>query len=382
MHPLLQILRAFCILVLLCSTIIAAEAPRKTVLRRQGDDGVHTYRIPGLATTEKGTLIAVFDIRHNSANDLPGDIDVGMMRSTDDGETWSKMATILDFDRDEPGARGNGVGDPAVLVDRKTGMIFVIALWSYGDRAWNGSGPGLTKAETGQLVLTTSSDDGQTWSTPRNISDKMAGRDPKWRLCFNGPGSGIQTKDGTLVFAAQFRDAKGSPHSCLLYSQDHGEKWSISAPAIADRPATSEAQVAELPDGGLLLSMRDESRSGKRAWSKFDWKEDLNAGEWSPPWSVVADATCMASLVAHPEGALLFSNPPSATQRKALAIRSSRDGGKTWSDGKVVDTRPCGYSCMTVLKDGSIGVLYETGDKTYVETLTFARFPASWFGIK
>jgi hypothetical protein len=61
----------------------------RTILRRQGDEGVHTYRIPGLATTPQGTLIAVFDVRHENSGDLPGDIDIGMMRSTDDGKTWS-----------------------------------------------------------------------------------------------------------------------------------------------------------------------------------------------------------------------------------------------------------------------------------------------------
>lgn len=116
----------------------------RTVLRRQGDDKVHTYRIPGLATAPSGTLIAVFDIRHKNEGDLPGDIDIGMMRSTDNGKTWSKMQFILDFDNAEQDSRGNGVGDPAVLVDRRTGHILVAGLWSKGNRAWNGSGPGLS----------------------------------------------------------------------------------------------------------------------------------------------------------------------------------------------------------------------------------------------
>ena len=42
----------------------------RKIVRAQGDDGVHTYRIPGLATSTKGTLLAVFDIRHNSTGDL------------------------------------------------------------------------------------------------------------------------------------------------------------------------------------------------------------------------------------------------------------------------------------------------------------------------
>ena len=350
----------------------------RTVLRRQGDDNVHTYRIPGLATTPKGTLIAVFDLRHKSSGDLPGDIDVGMMRSSDNGTTWSKVQVILDFDEDEKDSHGNGVGDPAVVVDRKTGHILVVALWSNGDHGWNGSGPGLTPGETGQFVLTRSTDDGKTWSKPINITRNIVGRDPKWRLCFNGPGAGIQLRNGTLVLAAQFRDAEGTPHSCFISSVDGGGVWTISPPAIPTKPPTSEAQVAELADGSLLLSMRDESRSGKRAWARFTWKGDLTRGKWSKPWFTVADPTCMASLIRHPKGTLLFSNPNSTNQRVALTIRSSVDDGKSWSGGWLLDPRPCAYSCLTILNDGSIGVLYECGDKSEIETLTYARFTLEW----
>lgn len=352
----------------------------RTILRRQGDDKVHTYRIPALATTPEGALIAVFDVRHKNSSDLPGNIDVGMMRSADNGSTWSKMQIILDFDKEEEGAHGNGVGDPTVLVDQKTGHILVAALWSKGNRAWNGSGPGLTPEETGQLVLTRSTDDGRTWSPPLNITRQIAGRNPQWRLCFNGPGNGIQLRGGTLVFPAQFRDAEGTPHSCFIFSVDGGDAWTISPPAIPAQPPTSEAQIAELTDGSLLLSMRDESRSGKRAWARFAWQGDLSKGTWGEPWFTVTDPTCMASLVSHPNGFLLFSNPNSAQQRVALTIRTSDDDGRTWSSGRLLDPRPCAYSCLTVLQDGSIGVLYECGDKSDIETLTFARFPQTWVG--
>ena len=357
---------------------LADPAVFRTILCRQGDEKVHTYRIPGLATSPKGTLLAVFDMRHTSSADLPGDIDVGLMRSTDDGRTWSKAQVILDFDKNEKDSRGNGVGDPTILIDRKTGHILVVALWSKGNRAWNGSGPGLEPHETGQFVLTRSTDDGVTWSKPVNITKKIAGRDPKWRLLFNGPGSGIQLRDGTLLIPAQFRDAQGSPHSCFLFSGDGGESWTISPAAIPLTPPTSEAQIAELADGSLLLSMRNESKAGQRVWAKYTWKEDLSKGKWSEPWLTAPDPTCMASLLMHPSGALLFSNPNSASKRVALTIRSSSDDGATWSAGRLLDPRGSMYSCMTVLKDGTIGVLYEGVDEKNLLTLHFAKFPLQW----
>jgi sialidase-1 len=345
----------------------------RTTVRRRGDDGVHTYRIPGLATTPKGTLIAVFDARNKSSADLPGDIDVAMMRSTDNGATWSPLRRIIDFDAAVPASLGNGVGDPAVLVDRRTGDIFVAALWSQGARAWNGSGPGLTPEETGQLVLVKSSDDGQTWSPPVNLTRQV--KDPRWRLCFNGPGAGIQLRDGTLVFPAQFKDATNAPHSCFIASTDRGVTWTISPAAIPGSPPTSESAIAELADGSLLLSMRNESRAGVRAWARWEWRGEVQQGRWSEPWFTLPDPTCMASLIRHPHGELIFSNPNDTRRRVALTIRSSADGGRTWSAGRLLDPGAAMYSSLAVLRDGSIGVLYESGD---ADSLIFARFPLEW----
>ncbi len=351
------------------------EDPRvfRTVVRKQHDEGVHTYRIPGLATTPKGTLIAVFDIRHANGGDLPGNIDVGMMRSTDDGETWGPMKAILDFDDKLPNSRGNGVGDPTVLVDQRTGRILVAALHSQGNRAWFGSGPGMTAEETGQFTLTHSDDDGLTWSKPTSINSQV--KDPRWNLVFNGPGSGIQLRDGTLVFPAQFKDASKQPHSCFIASTDGGITWKISPAAIPGNPPTSEAQIVELSDGSLLLSMRNESRTGKRAWAKWTWKDTLMNGQWSPHWLDVTDPTCMASIIRHPSGKLIFSNPNNPNKRVAMTIRTSDDDGKTWSSGKLLDPAFSMYSCLTVLNDGRLGLLYESGDTA---GLVFARFPLEW----
>ena len=317
-----------------CAATVAAEdlSVFRKVLRKQGDDGVHTYRIPGLATTPKGTLIAVFDLRHKSAADLPGDIDVGMMRSTDDGETWSAMRKIMDYDANVPNSRGNGVGDPSILVDANSGTIFVAALWSKGACGWQGSGPGLTPEETGQFVISKSTDDGVTWSEPASITPQV--KQPEWRICFQGPGNGIQLRNGTLVFPAQYKGADNVPHSCFIASTDQGITWKISPAAIPGKPPTSESAIAELANGSLLLSMRDESHSGRRAWAKWEWKENLFSGKWSEPWLEVNDPTCMASLIRHPHGELLFANPNHSQSRQALTIRFSIDGAKSWSAGK------------------------------------------------
>lgn len=211
--------------------------------------------------------------------------------------------------------------------------------------------------------MTRSDDDGATWSAPINLTTQL--KRPEWRLCFAGPGRGIQLRDGTLLLPAQFRDAKGVPHSCFISSRDHGTTWRISPPAIPARRPTSEAQAAELPDGSVLLTMRDESHSGQRAWARFDWRTQA----WGEPWVALPDPTCQASLLRHPNGTLLFCNPANAQARNTLTVRTSRDDGKTWSAGRVLDPRGSMYSCMTVLRDGRIAVLYEG-----VGGLILARF--------
>jgi sialidase-1 len=82
------------------------------VVRTAGDDGVAAYRIPGIVTTKSGTLVAVYDIRHDSARDLQGDIEIGVSRSTDHGQTWEPMRIALSMGEAGGLSRAeNGVGD-------------------------------------------------------------------------------------------------------------------------------------------------------------------------------------------------------------------------------------------------------------------------------
>ncbi len=347
----------------------------KTVIRREGDDGSKSYRIPGLAVTNSGTLIACFDIRWQGSGDLPADIDVGVMRSMDGGRTWGPMIVAIDYDSQSPDSAGNGVGDSAILVDRSTGNILIAALWSYGKNGWHGSGPGLEPEETGQLVISRSTDDGLTWEAPISITPQV--KRPEWQLCFQGPGAGIQLEDGILVFPAQFKDETGKPSSCFLFSTDGGTDWQISPPAIAGQPPTSESQIVQVAPGRLLMTMRNESRGPERLWAHWSWEGSIASGKWSEHWEKVRDPVCMAGLTRHPNGtALLSSN--NSTRRERMTIRTSDDQGLNWSDGKLLDDRPSGYSCLTVLPAGDIGILYEVGDRHDVETLTFARFSLGW----
>ncbi|MBW8200621.1 sialidase family protein [Flagellimonas abyssi] len=358
-------------------------------LRQQGQDGIDTYRIPGMATTNKGTLIAVYDNRYNDPVDLQEDIDVGMSRSTDGGETWEPMKVIMDM-----GEYGglpedqNGIGDPAVLVDHKTNTIWVAALWLHGypgKRAWNASEPGLSPDKTGQLILVNSKDDGLTWSSPINITTSTKKRE--WQLFFNGPGAGITMENGTLVFPAQYKDKNRIPHSTIIYSEDGGESWDVGTGAKSE---TTEAQVVQISEGTLMLNMRDDRNRANR-------KDSLNgrsvavSGDMGETWEehptsrkALIEPNCMASIVAydHPQRGkiLFFSNPDSKTRRNHITIKTSFDLGMSWPEENQIELYAddtYGYSCLSIIDENHLGILYEGKKELYFQKIPLSELIGS-----
>lgn len=334
-------------------------------VRHAGDDNSAAYRIPGLVTTNKGTLLGVYDVRYNNSVDLQEHVDIGVSRSIDGGQTWEPMRIAMTFGEIDgmPKAQ-NGVGDPAILVDRQTGTIWVIAAWTQGmgnGRAWFNSGQGMNH-KTAQLVLSRSDDDGKTWSEPINITEQV--KDPSWYFLLQGPGMGITMQDGTLVFAAQFINEEKEPSACIIYSKDHGKTWHLHNPA---RGNTTEAQVAEVEPGVLMLNMRD-NRGGSRAVSITKdmgetWSEHPSSRK------VLQEPVCMASLIKSEakdnitgKDILLFSNPNTNKGRHHITIKASLDGGMTFRKEYEVmldESEGWGYSCLTMIDRETVGILYE-----------------------
>ncbi len=335
-------------------------------VRHGGDDGVAAYRIPGIVTTSKGTLVGVYDIRRNSSTDLQGDICIGVSRSTDGGQSWEPMRVAMSFNEygGLPAAQ-NGVGDPSILYDPQKDRLWAVAVWTHGlgdYRNWNGSRDGFDINRTGQLMMVYSDDDGQTWSEPINVTRQVKHED--WNLLLQGPGRGIALEDGTLVFPIQYQDAERMPFSGIMYSTDHGQTWNLHEGA---RSNTTEAQVAELSTGELMLNMRD-NRGGSRAVSTTSdfgrtWAEHPSSR------SALREPVCMASLIAvkADENAsgkhlLLFSNPDREKGRRDITIKLSFDDGLTWpAENQILldDEDGWGYSCLTMIDPETVGILYE-----------------------
>jgi len=342
-------------------------------IRKIGDDSVNTYRIPGIITTDKGTLIAVYDIRYTNGRDLPGNIDIGMSRSIDKGKSWQPMKVIMDMGEPQ---KENGIGDPCILFDPITKKIWVAALWSRGNHSIAGSGPGLSPDVSGQFMLVNSSDDGLSWTSPSNITSQV--KNPDWKILFQGPGNGIAMQNGNLVFPAQFWDSLKMPYSTIIYSGDHGNSWKRAGSGAKSN--TTECQVVETTAGVLMLNMRD-NRGKFRSVAITD---DLGStwAEHSTSYKTLPDPVCQASLIKAKvkvkgvmRDVLFFSNDNSSVKRDSITIKASLDFGESWQtvNQVLIDSRNCfGYSSLTRIDENTIGLLYEGNREIY-----FVSIPVS-----
>lgn len=340
----------------------AGYEPKKVVVWASGQGGYKTYRIPALAVTKKGTALAFCEGRRNGAGDS-GAIEILLRRSKDGGQAWEPTQVVW--------AEGaNTCGNPAPVVDSTTGTIWLLMTWNRGDD----KEPQIiaqTSKDTRRVFVTSSTDDGLTWATPRELTTEV--KLTSWTWYATGPGAGIQTKTGRLVIPCDHIEAQTKRYfSHVIYSDDHGATWKLGGTTPKDQ--VNECQVVERRDGSLLLNMRSYdpsvrarqvavSRDGGLTWTE----------QHSDP--TLIEPICQASIRRASKKTILFSNPADRTSRKNLTVRASDDDGATWPRELILHPGPSAYSDLAVLRKGELACLYECGEKSPYETLTFARFP-------
>ena len=319
--------------------------------------GVSCYRIPALGTAPNGDLIAAIDERVPSCGDLKwsNDINIVIRRSTDNGKSWSNMETIVDY------PVGQSASDASMIVDEITNEIFLF--FNYMNLE--------TEKDVYYLKMISSKDNGHSWSTPIDLTSQIT--KPEWQKDFKfiTSGRGIQTKSGALIHNIVNLE-KGL---FLFKSDDHGKTWNLIETEI--KPA-DESKLVELADGILMVN----SRVNNLGYRYIHTSKDGGLSWTSLPDKQLIDPGCNASIIRYNKNILLFSNLNSEKNRENLTVKYSTDEGKTWSKGKTIYAGSAGYSSMTVLKDGSIGLFFEKDDYT---SNVFTKFYLKWLtdgGVK
>lgn len=338
------------------------------------------WRIPAILQLSNGTILTVNDKRNNTINDLPGDIDIVSRISRDNGRTWSEYKIIA------KNPMHRGYGDPG-LVECLDGSVICFFV---GD---NGSLQS-TEEEPINSYYMKSLDYGNTWSEPCSITSLIYGKDainPEckiYKASFCASGNGLCLKEGAhkgriMFAAAMFREKKDADihfvgdyamDNYVIYSDDNGTTWNVSEKAFV---GGDEAKLIELPDGKILMSVRQYgargytiSSDGGVTWTKQSY------------WSEIVTNSCNGDIIAlelegNPHHVLLHSLPNSMG-RENVSIFFSYDNGNTWQNPVCICNGPSCYSSLTMLKDGTIAAFVEKGDDSGYLELWYMNFSYEW----
>jgi sialidase-1 len=349
-----------------------------------GTEGYSSFRIPAVVTTGKGTLVAFAEGRVGSSADS-GNIDVVSKRSADGGCTWGPLSVDAGSDTAD---------NPAPVVDPATGNIVLVTCYNAGTvtEAQILAGQ-VTADQTRRVFVQTSTDDGLTWSSRREITGQV--KLANWRWYATGPGHAIALTQGVhkgrLVVPANnsVAPAAGSTDTGAesqyyggndLYSDDHGATWHIgyTDDTTEGYSNPNESTMAQLPDGRLYVNSRDQNGTG--AGNRVDgYSADGGTTLVKPlhPQDTITTPVVEGNVlqVTGPHAVLLYSGPADPTNRAVMAIRASTNDGVTWSTGYDLTGLPAAYSDLVQLDNTTVGVLYETGDTSANANLTFTRVP-------
>lgn len=343
---------------------------KRVLVLAPGDYGSKNYRIPAIITANDNDLVILTDKRKYNSVDLPEDIDVIAQRSSDNGKTWSVPVTVA-----QGKGRNKGFGD-VNIIKAKSGKL--VALYVGGVGLWNS-----TSEKPQGHFMSVSTDNGKTWSPPRDITNQLYGAgcaDPvrkTWQASFFGSGRGLTLRDGRIMAVMVVRESLQNHklNNYIAYSDDEGETWKVSEKAM---DGGDEAKVVELNDGTILLSSRI---TGNRLWAK---SADRGV-TWGPKnsWSEIRGNACDADIVRYTstldgyDKNRILHTLPNAENRTNVTMWVSYDEGTSWPVKKTICKGESAYSSITILRDGTIGVYVEE-DESVPYKMYFLNFSLDW----
>ncbi len=331
-----------------------------------GKEGYKYFRIPAITTAADGTLLAFAEGRKYFGDD-PGEVAENELhlvckRSTDGGRTWSNLIVI-----ENPG-QFCSAANPAAVLDRDTGRVWVVYMRCKPGRSTEKARAG---TDDEQVLARYSENNGQSWSAPVDLTEVSRDMtDSTWKISVAGPGGMIQDRHGRLV-AAMWRYQWGV---FALFSEDHGRTWQRGQLA-PETGKSNENQLVELADGRLMMEYRCEdinqrytliSDDGGRTWSQ------PRPGQKVTPVACAVHRYSLKSAGA--DANRLLWTGPKGPDRHNLVLRISYDEGQTFATELELARGVAAYSDITILNDGSAGVLWERGDgERGYRYLTFTR---------
>lgn len=356
--------------------------------------GYHVYRIPGIAVTPGGVVLATAEARPGKGGDWDFN-DLVIRRSTDGGSSWDDQRVLVSSK-----VYGEGPASNLCLIpDPALGCTHAVFCHNYE-----------------RVFYMRSDDDGATFTEPREITEAaLPFRDEyPWRVIATGPAHGIRSSRGRLIVPLWMSDGSGSEFGgnhlghrpsnvAAIYSDDGGATWLPTEVVARDhqnvryRHSTaailnpSETLAVELSDGRILFNMRTESSPHRRLVSV----SPDGASGWSSPVfdDDLFDTVCMGSILRLDEqGGVIFAAPDNLEHdmawgnkvncdRKRLSIKLSTDDCRSWTTNRVIEDGPSGYSDLAMLPGGRVLCLYECGQVTRMaddKYCMLATFDRAW----
>lgn len=349
------------------------------------DLGSHYWRIPAMVVlhhqqgenaSKNGRVVTMADNRFDHNSDLPNHIDVYERHSDDNGATWSTHKMVVGTEADHALVGGNhGFGDVS-LVECASGKIVAIMV---GGPGYFGSTPSNPIVPT----IITSTDGGDTWSTPRTLTNELYNttyKEGAVQGSFAGSGRGLMLQrqkdeqlNGRIMFAMSHRfivNGNRSIQEYIIYSDDEGDTWKFSTQSAYN--GGDESKLVELADGTVMISVR---QSGQRGYNK-----STDGGvTWGTQakWADIDGNACNGDILYVNKHVMLHSYPNNGS-RKNVTIKASFDGGKSWSNPYVVCAPSSCYSTMDVTKDGDIAIFYEDNACSTGFVLNYVVLPTSF----
>ena len=320
---------------------------KQNVLAVRGIGGYRQYRIPAMAVTPSGKVIAIYDARADF-DDLPGPVDLVIRTSDDNGDTWSAQQIFRKHERI------SGYGDASIIVDPSfgnKGRVIVLYQWTQTAGFFESIvGTDLDNPLIAHIGRSISDDDGITWRHDV-ITHQLKDEQTPGIFATSGMGGRISAGQyaGRLLQTFVLRRKTGLL-SAIGFSDDHGESWQLGALI----PGGNETAIVGLQDGSILFHSR--ATPFRIAGRSIDGGATLS--ELAPDIAL-PDPSDNGSLLELNNGDVLCSHNHDTNLRTNTVIKRSTDNGHTWSSALSVEKGSSAYSTTCELIDGSIGVLFE-----------------------